>query len=156
MTVVSPYIQLVDRNGRLTPEGVRLLETFVARDAAMDAVDADDRLDALEITTAGLTSAVAGKQDTLVSATNIKTINGATVLGSGDLAVATDLSYTAATRLLASSTGSDVTLPLVATGDAGLAPASGGGTANFLRADGTWAAPTASATATDFFAQSLA
>ena len=53
----------------------------------------------------------------------------------------TDLSYTAATRIIASSTGADATLPLVTSGDAGLAPASGGGTANFLRADGTWAAP---------------
>lgn len=55
--------------------------------------------------------------------------------------VATDLTYTAATRVLASSTGTDATLPLVSSGDAGLAPASGGGTSNFLRADGTWAAP---------------
>ncbi len=55
--------------------------------------------------------------------------------------VPTDLTYTAATRLLASSTGADATLPLVTSTDAGLAPASGGGTANFLRADGTWAAP---------------
>ena len=55
--------------------------------------------------------------------------------------VATDLAYTASTRLLASSTGADVTLPLVTSTDAGLAPASGGGTTNFLRADGTWAAP---------------
>ena len=54
---------------------------------------------------------------------------------------ATNLSYTAATRVLASDTGTDVTLPLVTTGNAGLAPASGGGTANFLRADGAWAAP---------------
>ena len=53
----------------------------------------------------------------------------------------TDLTYTAATRVIASSTGTDATLPLVTTGDAGLAPASGGGTTNFLRADGTWAAP---------------
>jgi len=53
----------------------------------------------------------------------------------------TDLAYTASTRLLTSSTGTDVTLPLVTTSDAGLAPASGGGTTNFLRADGTWAAP---------------
>ena len=52
---------------------------------------------------------------------------------------ATNLSYTAATRVLASDTGTDATLPLVTTGNAGLAPASGGGTANFLRADGTWA-----------------
>lgn len=60
--------------------------------------------------------------------------------GSGS-GTGTDLSYTAATRLLESSTGTDVTLPLVASGAAGLAPASGGGTSNFLRADGTWAAP---------------
>ena len=53
----------------------------------------------------------------------------------------TDLSYTASTRLLESSTGADVTLPLVSGTEAGLAPASGGGTTNFLRADGTWAAP---------------
>jgi len=53
----------------------------------------------------------------------------------------TDLSYTASTRLLASSTGADVTLPLFSSADAGLSPASGGGTTNYLRADGTWAAP---------------
>lgn len=67
---------------------------------------------------------------------------------------ATDLGYTASTRVLTSSTGADVTLPLVTTGNAGLAPASGGGTSNYLRADGTWAAPTAAAT--DFFSQSFA
>lgn len=61
---------------------------------------------------------------------------------------ATNLSYTAATRVLASDTGTDATLPLVSSGDAGLAPASGGGTTNFLRADGTWTAPTASGTIT--------
>lgn len=53
----------------------------------------------------------------------------------------TNLSYTAATRVIASDTGTDATLPLVTSGEAGLAPASGGGTTNFLRADGTWAAP---------------
>ena len=53
----------------------------------------------------------------------------------------TDLGYTPSTRLLTSSTGADVTLPLVSSTDAGLAPASGGGTANYLRADGTWATP---------------
>ena len=53
----------------------------------------------------------------------------------------TDLSYTAATRALLSSTGTDVTLPLVTSTNAGLAPASGGGTSNFLRADLTWASP---------------
>lgn len=49
MTVISPFIQLVDRNGRLTPEGVRLLQGFVARDASAESIDADARLDALEI-----------------------------------------------------------------------------------------------------------
>jgi hypothetical protein len=54
---------------------------------------------------------------------------------------ATNLSYDNATRVLSSDTGADATLPLVTSGNAGLAPASGGGTDNFLRADGTWAAP---------------
>jgi hypothetical protein len=53
----------------------------------------------------------------------------------------TDLTYDAATRTVACSTGTDAVLPLVAPAAAGLAPASGGGTVNFLRADGTWAAP---------------
>jgi hypothetical protein len=35
----------------------------------------------------GLTAALSGKQDTLVSGTNVKTINGESVLGSGDLTV---------------------------------------------------------------------
>jgi hypothetical protein len=37
--------------------------------------------------TVALTSDIAGKQDTLVSGTNIKTINGSSILGSGDLTV---------------------------------------------------------------------
>lgn len=53
----------------------------------------------------------------------------------------TDLTYDAALRTVLSSTGSDAALPLVTAALAGLAPASGGGTSNFLRADGTWAAP---------------
>lgn len=53
----------------------------------------------------------------------------------------TNISYTASTRAVASSTGTGFTFPLLSSTDAGLAPASGGGTTNFLRADGTWAAP---------------
>jgi len=67
--------------------------------------------------------------------------NGAWAVETDSGGGATDLSYTAATRVLASSTGAGATLPLVSSSDAGLAPASGGGTTNFLRADGTWAAP---------------
>lgn len=54
--------------------------------------------------------------------------------------IGTDLGYTASTRLLTSSTGTDVTLPLMSVGEAGLVPASGGGT-TFLRADGAWVTP---------------
>lgn len=61
--------------------------------------------------------------------------------GGGGGGGSTDLSYTASTRVLASSTGTDATLPLFTSTDAGLVDASGGGTSNFLRADGTWAAP---------------
>jgi hypothetical protein len=61
--------------------------------------------------------------------------------GGGGGGGATNLSYDPATRVIESSTGTDATLPLVSTSDAGLAPASGGGSTNFLRADGTWAAP---------------
>jgi hypothetical protein len=57
------------------------------------------------------------------------------------LNAACNLGYTAATRVLTSDIGTDVTLPLMSSGDAGLVPASGGGTTNFLRADGTWANP---------------
>jgi hypothetical protein len=52
-----------------------------------------------------------------------------------------NLGYTATTRVITNTGGNGVTLPLVSVTLAGLAPASGGGTANFLRADGTWAIP---------------
>jgi len=64
-----------------------------------------------------------------------------TAQGIANLAPGTDLSYDASTRLLSSSTGADVTLPLFTSSLAGLVGASGGGTTNFLRADGTWSAP---------------
>lgn len=59
-----------------------------------------------------------------------------------------NLSYTASTRVLAiDGTGStDATLPLFTSTEAGLVPLSGGGTTNFLRADGTWAATSGSVT----------
>lgn len=56
------------------------------------------------------------------------TIKGRTTAGTGD---PEDLTAAQATALLNTFTSVDK----------GLAPASGGGTANFLRADGTWAAP---------------
>lgn len=59
-----------------------------------------------------------------------------------------NLGYTAATRLLTSSTGTDVTLPLFTSTAAGLTPLSGGGTTTYLRADGSWATPNPGGTLT--------
>ena len=81
------------------------------------------------------TTSVAG----FMSASDKTKLDG--VASGAQVNVPTDLAYTAATRLLASSTGADATLPLVSSTDAGLAPASGGGISNFLRADGSWVAP---------------
>ena len=55
----------------------------------------------------------------------------------------TNLTYTTAatTGTINSSTGTDATIPKFTTTDAGLVHGSGGGTANFLRADGTWSIP---------------
>lgn len=63
------------------------------------------------------------------------------VVKGNDTRLSTSLGYTPSTRTVTSSTGGGVVLPLVASASDGLAPASGGGTANFLRADGTWAVP---------------
>lgn len=60
--------------------------------------------------------------------------SGAALLGATAAGNVADLTGTQATALL----------DVVTSTAKGLAPASGGGTANFLRADGTWAAPTSS------------
>ena len=69
-----------------------------------DLADQDDLQTALDV----LTAAVAGKQATLVSGTSIKTINGLSLLGSGNLSlsgVGIDSSLTAAQILSAESGG---------------------------------------------------
>jgi hypothetical protein len=86
-----------------------------------------------------VTLPLVGSEPGLMTAADKTKLDG--IASGAQVNVPTDLTYTAATRLLASSTGTDATLPLVTSTDAGLAPATGGGTTNFLRADGTWAAP---------------
>lgn len=57
------------------------------------------------------------------------------------------MSYTASTRTIEVTDNGgtkSTTIPLFTSTEAGLTPLSGGGTTNFLRADGTWAAPTTS------------
>ena len=51
-----------------------------------------------------LQSALNAKQDTLISATNIKTINGNTLLGSGDLVISPSSTITVGTTLVTSGT----------------------------------------------------
>ena len=58
----------------------------------------------------------------------------------------TNLSYNTSSRKVISDTGTDATIPFFSSSAAGLTGASGGGTANYLRADGSWAAPPGTAT----------
>jgi hypothetical protein len=53
----------------------------------------------------------------------------------------TNLTYNTSTRTVVSDTGTDATIPLFTSSDAGLTGPSGGGSVNYLRADGTWASP---------------
>lgn len=127
----------VDAQGRLTAAGGASITPAAIGAAASShahvAADVTDFAEAVDDRVAALL--VAGSNITLSYNDGAGTL---TIAAAGS---ATDLSYTASTRVLASSTGADATLPLFSSGDAGLAPASGGGTSNFLRADGTWAAP---------------
>jgi len=52
----------------------------------------------------GLSTALAAKQDTLVSGTNIKTINGNTVLGSGDITISSSVAWGGITGTLSDQT----------------------------------------------------
>lgn len=67
--------------------------------------------------------------------------DGTWAVPSGGGGGATNLSWNASTRTVASDTGTDAVLSLFTSTDPGLVPLSGGGTTNFLRADGNWAAP---------------
>jgi hypothetical protein len=96
------------------------------------------------VSTSMATSRLLGRTSTGTGVAEEISVGSGLSLSSGTLSATlggTDLSYTASTRSLESSTGGDVTLPLFTDALAGLTPSSGGGTTNFLRADGSWAAP---------------
>lgn len=82
MTEVSKEIQYVGPDGRLTYEGMALLRSFGAPASIAWGV-----ITGTLSAQTDLQTALDAKQDDLVSGTNIKTINGASILGSGDLAV---------------------------------------------------------------------
>jgi hypothetical protein len=66
----------------------------------------------------------------------------------GSVVSSVDLGYTAAASsgTVTNTAGTDATIPAFTSTNAGLVGGSGGGTANYLRADGTWAAPPGDAT----------
>jgi|SRR5690242_16924713 len=83
--------------------------------------------------TTAITTAIGANKVTLPMLAQVSTARflGRTTAGTGDVE---SLTGTQATALL----------DVVTSGAKGLAPASGGGTTNFLRADGTWTTPSAS------------
>jgi hypothetical protein len=94
----------------------------------------------------GLTSTkpTSGYVQSLAVVGRVHALTGTILVWAASEVPPTDLAYTSSTRLLSSSTGADVTLPLFATSssNAGLVPGSStGGTTNFLRADGSWTPP---------------
>ena len=61
-----------------------------------------------------LAAALAAKQDTLVSGTNIKTLNGSTILGSGDLVISASAAWGGITGTLSDQTDLNTALGLKA------------------------------------------
>ena len=92
----------------------------------------DDLNAAIDKVQDNFTDLYINKQNLLVSGTNIKTINSNSLLGSGNIVIptSTDLSYNDSTRVLSSSTGTDITLPLGGLVTPGLVPSYSTGTLN--------------------------
>ena len=89
-----------------------------------------------------LQTSLAAKQDTLVSGTNIKTVNGASILGTGNIAIATSglavaantgLNYTADTLSTAYNTTISDTVESIAVGGATVATAATWKTRNIVQ-----------------------
>lgn len=99
------------------------------------------------------TSAFTGDVTKTAGGTALTIANSAVTLAKmADIATARFIGrVTAATGVPESLTGTQATtlLDVFTTALKGLAPASGGGTTNFLRADGTWAAPAGGGTVTN-------
>ena len=114
-----------------------------------------------DFTARNVTAALIGNASTASALENARTIaltgdltGSASFDGSSNISISTtatftgttNLTYNSTTRKVESDTGTDATIPLFSNTVAGLAGASGGGTVNYLRADGSWASPPGTAT----------
>ena len=94
--------------------------------------------------------AMLSKQDLLVSATNIRTINGTTVLGSGNLAVGTVTSVTGTAPVVSSGgTTPDLSMAAATASVSGYLAAADFATFNAKQSAGTYATGTGSASGTN-------
>ena len=147
--IVDAYLATITTSGKVansatTATNLNTGNSIVARDASGD------------FTARNITATLLGNATTASALETARTISlagdltgSASFDGSANITInttasfvgTTNLSYDSATRVIASDTGTDATLPLFSSTIAGLTPLSGGGSVNYLRADGTWASP---------------
>ena len=147
--IVDAYLATITTSGKVansatTATNLNTGNSIVARDASGD------------FTARNVTATLLGNATTASALETARTISlagdltgSASFDGSANITInttasfvgTTNLSYDSATRVIASDTGTDATLPLFSSTIAGLTPLSGGGSVNYLRADGTWASP---------------
>ena len=147
--IADAYLATITTSGKVansatTATNLNTANAIVSRDASGD------------FTARNITATLLGNANTASALQTARTISlagdltgSASFDGSANITInttasfvgTTNLSYDSATRVIASDTGTDATLPLFSSTIAGLTPLSGGGSVNYLRADGTWASP---------------
>ena len=147
--ISDAYLATITTSGKVansatTATNLNTANSIVARDASGD------------FSARNITATLLGNANTASALQTARTISlagdltgSASFDGSADITInttasfvgTTNLSYDSATRVISSDTGTDATLPLFSSTIAGLTPLSGGGSINYLRADGTWASP---------------
>ena len=130
MTVDNGVINLAKLGGDITAAGKALLDDInsAAQRVTLGLGNVDNTSDLNKPISTLTQTALNAKQATLVSGTNIKTINSQSLLGSGNITISAppatpvDLTYTASPTngIVESSSGTDATIPLVDGTNAGL------------------------------------